>query len=526
MATYKQKPRVQHHVANDSEEISGTEQDWVMFNSARASNQPIERRLVNVVSDDEDWHVLSDNTNPVEEGIPSLESNSEFASGGSDCDSEPYYLLDQTARSIELLPEGQGNSPSQMPSHDGTGNFFDTKLSDESNHVSTSLVESEILTSRDDLDNEPTVSDQNGSVNTDKTSQDYDSIRPMGSSIRETLMSKVRNVFRIEEEVVSAINSQEQAHSNQIYHKFAESASSAAKFELGDLGNTNPIKSLANVGDENTNSTTYTTVTTQYIDTLPNQTFQENHSEKLPKTRLFDSSSPATSTSSIHRSNVVDGSITEKNASILTRFDNKLIVQKDPIAMNFTPTISNDMLNEIMISENSHSADHQNQQSTASQISSQSNRNSLLSTVWTTFCRITNNIIISDDTDPTHGDLSQTTIFASSNYNNGLASIITGTGENHYTYDSCHFPFGNHLALSELCPSLYNYTSSSSTPSTPSYHKKRNSIATSSNTARIFLTPVSSSTSLKSFTSRAGSDCGLESRVVRRSITLEAPLVL
>ncbi|CAG8609269.1 15779_t:CDS:2 [Funneliformis mosseae] len=523
MATYKQKPRIQHHVANHSEELSGSEQDWVMFNSARASNQPIERRLVNNVSDDEDWHVLSDNTNPVEESIPSLESNSEFASGGSDYDSEPYYVLDQTARSIELLPEVQGNSPSQMPSHDGTGKFFDTKLSDESNHVSTTnLADSDLLSTHDDLDNEPMVSDRNRSVNLDMTSQDNESIRPMGSVIKETWMSKVRNVFRIEEEVVSAINSQEQAQSNQIYHKFAESASSAAKFELGDLGNTNPIKSLANVGDENANSTTYTTVTTQYIDTFQNKTSQANHSEKLPVTRHFDSSSPATSTSSIHRSNDFDGSFTEKHASIITRFGNGLIVPKDPIDMNFAPTISKDMLNEMIMNENSHSADHQNQHSTTSR----SNKNSLLSTVWTTFRRITNNIIISDDTDPAHGELSQITKFASSNYNNGLASIITGTGENHYTYDSCHFPFGNHLALSDLCPSLHNYTSSSSTPSTPSYNKRRNSITTSSNTARIFLTPVSSSTSLKSFTSRAGSDCGLESRGVRRGKTIEAPLVL
>ncbi len=168
------------------------------------------------------------------------------------------------------------------------------------------------------------------------------------------------------------------------------------------------------------------------------------------------------------------------------------------------------------------SVSHQNQQS-KSQISS--DKNSLLSTVWTTFRRLTNNIIISDDIDPIHSDFSHLTF--ASNHNSGLASIITGTGENHYTYDSCYLPFGNHLALSELCPSFHNYTSSSSTPSASSYNKRRNSITTSSHTARIFRTPVSSSASLKSFTSRAGSDCGLESgRSVGRSTSLEAPLVL
>src|ERR1044072_5306030 len=137
MATYKQKlPRVKQHVTHDSEEA---EQEWVMFN---ASNKPIERRLVNNVSDDEDWHVLSDSS-PVEEGIPAFESNSEFAC--SDYDSEPYNVQDENARSVEFLPEGQDNSPSfvrKMPSHDGTGNFLDTTLSDGSNHdTPTSIID-------------------------------------------------------------------------------------------------------------------------------------------------------------------------------------------------------------------------------------------------------------------------------------------------------------------------------------------------------------------------------------------------
>jgi hypothetical protein len=168
------------------------------------------------------------------------------------------------------------------------------------------------------------------------------------------------------------------------------------------------------------------------------------------------------------------------------------------------------------------SADHQKQHSTT-------DKNSLLSTVWTTFCRITNNIIVPDDTDILSNDLSHPTnlTFASPNHNThntGLASIIMGTGENH---DTCYLPFGNHLTLSELCPSLHNYKSYYSSPSTPttSHSKRRNSVTSPSNTARIFLTPVSSSTSLKSFTSRAGSDCGLESGRGIRSTTLEAPLV-
>jgi hypothetical protein len=132
MATYKQKlPRVKH-VTHDSEE---SEQEWVLFN---ASNKPIERRLVNNVSEDEDWHVLSDSS-PVEEGTPVFESNSEFAC--SDYDSEPYYVQDENAHSVESLPE-QDNSPfvRKMPSHDGTGNFLDATLSDGSNHESSTSV--------------------------------------------------------------------------------------------------------------------------------------------------------------------------------------------------------------------------------------------------------------------------------------------------------------------------------------------------------------------------------------------------
>ncbi|RIA85388.1 hypothetical protein C1645_371743 [Glomus cerebriforme] len=465
MATYKQKlPRVQH-VERDSEE---SEQEWVMF---KAPNKPIERRLVNNVSDDEDWHVLSD-TSPVEEGIATFESNSEFASGGSDNDSEHYYAQDEASRSIESFLR-------KMPSHDGTGNFFNATHSDGPDHdLSTSLVDSnsaplDYVSSNSDQDNESLSRDLEESVMTSQDTRHTNTPISMGKNPRQSWITKFRNVFRGEDKVFLTIDSQEQTKaSQQIYHKFAESASSAANFELGDLGNTNPIKVLANVGNENANSTTYTTVTTQ--------------------------------------------------------FSSRLIMPKDPMAINFAPTISKDMLNEMISTENVNSADHQNQQS---QIPSQSDKNSLLSTFWTTFCRITNNIIVSDDIDPVPNDFSHPTnlTFASSNHNThstGLASIITG--ENHY--DTCYLPFGNHLTLSELCPSLHSYKnhySTSSTPSTSSYNKRRNSITSSSNTARIFLTPVSSSTSLKSFTSRAGSDCGLESgRGMGKSTNLEVPLVL
>jgi hypothetical protein len=252
--------------------------------------------------------------------------------------------------------------------------------------------------------------------------------------------------------------------------------------------------------------------------------------------------SPSSVSSASSSTSVVDGSRVEKHASIITRFSSRLIIQKDPMTINFPPTISKDMLNEMMTENNRYinckiiglnkselcthsclfSVDHQKQQS---QTPSQSDKNSLLSTVWTTFRRLTNNIIISDDTDSVPNDFANLAFTSPShNTNNtGLASIITG--ENHY--DTCYLPFGNHLTLSELCPSLHNYKShghysSSSAPSASSYNK-----TTTSSAARIFLTPVSSSTSLKSFTSRAGSDCGLESgRGIGRSTIIEAPLVL
>ncbi|GET01149.1 hypothetical protein GLOIN_2v1522941 [Rhizophagus clarus] len=451
MATYKQKlPRVQH-IEHDSEE---SEHEWVVYN---APNKPIEPRLVNNVSDDEDWHVLSD-TSLVEESIPTFESNSEFASGGSsDYDSEHNFAQDETSRSIESFIR-------KMPSHDGTGNFFNAQPFDGANNGDSNSALYRRTSSSSDQDNESVISHE--------TSQDIrhaNSPTPMERDSQKSWITKFRNVFR-------------------------------ANFELGDLGNTNPIKVLANVENENANSTTYTTVTTQYIDTLPNQSSQTNHLGKLP---------------------------TENHASIITRFSSRLIIPKDPMAINFPPTISKDMLNE-MITENVNSVDHQKQQT---QSTSRSDKNSLLSTVWTTFRRLTNNIIISDDTDSVPNDFANLAFTSSShnNHNTGLASIITG--ENHY--DTCYLPFGNHLTLSELCPPLHSYKShghysSSYTTSTSSYNnRRRNSITTSSNTARIFLTPVSSSTSIKSFTSRAGSDCGLESgRGIGRSTILETPLVV
>ena len=260
MATYKQKlPRFHVTRGSDSEE---SEQEWVKFTT---SNEPIERRLVNHVSDDvsdeEDWHVLSD-TSPVEGSIPSFESNSEITSCCSDYDSEPYYARDENVRSL-VLPEGQDNSPSlgrKMPSHDGTGNFFDTALSDGSSYdSSTSLMDSDPALRRHveakidhidstvssflDQSNEPLSKDLRDSIISDKASLDARHTIPTGrrfrSSIRESWITKFRNVFRIEEEDVLTPNSQEQITqaSQQIYHKFAESASTAAKFELGDLEN-------------------------------------------------------------------------------------------------------------------------------------------------------------------------------------------------------------------------------------------------------------------------------------------------
>jgi len=130
MATYKQKlPRVQH-IERDSEE---SEQEWVVFN---APSKPIERRVVNNVSDDEDWHVLSDTSNVEEGSIPTFESNSEFASGGSDCDSEHYIAQDETVRSIESFIR-------KMPSHDGTGNFS-TPFDRKNRKLSTDLEDSNL----------------------------------------------------------------------------------------------------------------------------------------------------------------------------------------------------------------------------------------------------------------------------------------------------------------------------------------------------------------------------------------------
>ncbi|CAG8809812.1 3346_t:CDS:1, partial [Racocetra fulgida] len=74
------------------------------------------------------------------------------------------------------------------------------------------------------------------------------------------------------------------------------------------------------------------------------------------------------------------------------------------------------------------------------QRTSQDDTNSLLSTVWTTFRRITNNIIVSNNSESSLNDntpYSSTPSFGSSGctHKGGLASIITGSGESYYPYD-------------------------------------------------------------------------------------------
>ncbi|CAG8793288.1 2529_t:CDS:2 [Gigaspora margarita] len=482
MATYKQKPvRPQtHYVSSDSEEASGSDQEWVVFHGDRSS---LDRKPVNPSSDD-DWHVLSDNLSPTEESLVVSESNSEFA---SDYDSEP----DQAQEHAEDFVNQ--DYIDQTPSRDGVENFTETFsdiyfASNETNNFSPEFEENHTSEATNPNITEPDVFEyktQSQNVNISETRG-----RTLGSA-RDSLMSTLRNVFRIEEEVVSII---EREQPPQVYQRLAESASANAKFELGDLGMMNPIKSLANVNNENINV----------------------HSEKKQVQSL--------QLSTINSTPISYTRLSSGNASIITRLGSRPNVPKDPMAVKFSPTIPKDTINNILTNNNMNS--HDNQATSNSRHTSQNDTNSLLSTVWTTFRRITNNIIISNDSESYHNEnipYPSNLPFGSSSrtHLSGLASIITGPGESHYAYDACYPPFGNHLTLSDLCPSLYNIPSTT----TVAQHACSGSSIPPSNAARKLLTPVSSSASLQSFTSRGGSDCGRESGR-ERSTSLEVPLVM
>ncbi|CAG8617530.1 3702_t:CDS:2 [Cetraspora pellucida] len=414
MATYKQKPlRLQtHYASSDSEEASGSDQEWVVFPGDRSSSKSLDRKIGNPSSDD-DWHVLSDNLSPTEEGLTASESNSELI---SDNDSEQYQAQEYDTHFAEDIVSQ--DYIGQMPSHDGVGNFKDEVFSDidftpiETNSFSTESEENHNSEAANPNITGADAFDQNQNIHHSSLSETKG--RTLGSA-RDSLISTLRHVFRIEEEVVSLI---EREQPPQVYQRLAESASANAKFELGDLGVMNPIKSLANVNNENATD------------------HSENQGQSLQSSIIDNIPISYTRLSS-------------GNASIITRLGSRPNVLKDPMAVKFPPTIPRGAINDILTNS------HDNQATSNSQHTSQDDTNSLLSTVWTTFRRITNNIIISNDSESSHNDntpYSSALSYGSSSHTHkgGLASIITGSGENYYTYDACYPPFGNHLTLSDL----------------------------------------------------------------------------
>ncbi|CAG8663954.1 13422_t:CDS:1, partial [Racocetra fulgida] len=235
MATYKQKPlRFQtHYATSDSEEASGSDQEWVVFPGDRSSSKSLDRKIGNPSSDD-DWHVLSDNLSPTEEGLTASESNSELI---SDNDSEPYQAQEYDAHSAEDS-EGIVNQDyiGQMPSHDGVGNFNDEAFSDvdftpiEQNNFSTESEENHNCEATNPNITGSDAFDQSQNV---RQASIFETKGGTLGSARDSLISTLRHVFRIEEEVVSLI---EREQPPQVYQRFGESASANAKFELGDLG--------------------------------------------------------------------------------------------------------------------------------------------------------------------------------------------------------------------------------------------------------------------------------------------------
>jgi hypothetical protein len=80
---------------------------------------------------------------------------------------------------------------------------------------------------------------------------------------------------------------------------------------------------------------------------IPSHNPQTNYLEKIPAPMTHLPSSASSASSSRHSSNIVN----EKHASIVTRFNSRLIMQKDPMTINFAPTISKGMLNEMISTE-------------------------------------------------------------------------------------------------------------------------------------------------------------------------------
>ncbi|CAG8604078.1 706_t:CDS:2 [Ambispora gerdemannii] len=489
MATYKQNPiRIQRHLASsDSEENSASE--WFVFGARTAKREPRPVQLsrnntTNTVSEDDEWHMLSDETSPVDENSSVLEGISDVSSSGSGFNSEVEVVVNESHDIVQRSP-----TPIRftrlMPSHDGTGDFSNPT---ESN-VSISHPNSSMPNSLHGKIN----SKRRESVGSNEQSKDNSSRR---SGIFKNELTTL--TLRVLEDPNLACQD---------------------RTSWNNFPKTEPISSSA-AASSSAKSTIITTTNNNASSSRGNSLNYAN-SRRPSFTPLFDLS---VSVPSGRNHEHHDTRYSEHNSPNISRLANNIMNSREALSINFLPTIDKGTFNEILTNKNEIP--------------------SILSAVWMSFCRFTSNIINADV--ELYNDISLATArsleSSNNNFGGGLASIIAETGENRYTYDACYLPFGNHLTFTDLGyfplgerDNIFSHKHQSNvnTKSEGNLNRirARNFFNRCDNTgsdcgSESRLKPRSRSLSLRNFFNRrnsSGSDCGLENaRVV--SNTIEHPV--
>ncbi|CAG8582111.1 3602_t:CDS:2 [Paraglomus occultum] len=485
MATYKQKShiiRTRPSPSSDSEESSSEE--WVVFNDNKSRNSayrasaPVTRAttipLYNTTSSDDEWHVLSDSTSPVDESNPTLDAYSDSNGGLSGFESEIDVVHDES----EFYTESSGAEDvvcsfhGQLPLHDGAGNFCDTieeygdgmdshiVYSNEGNSSIITETESDISNLEHTAVDSTQTHTQRSSSTSHAASANTDNRNANKTRKRDSWKYLLKNVFKLEDPVKSSSNSQGESGRDDL-----------EKVKFGE--------------GKRTNST--------YI---PDSSDSVN-------SRIFSSGRPNNDRSNSSGSRGTP----ERRTPIFNRFGDLSTLSRDSNIQN------ENAVDSAVGSENG--------------FQNQDDASSILSTVWSTVRRLTSSIITPEsdiDFTNTGSFATPSSSSATSTYPHftasGLASIVSGTGENQYTYDGCYLPFGNHLTLSELGGLSRNdrdemirrtegvryggyggYRGAVRTPANTAVgrSKKRSLVDKSETCTKRLLTPVSSSTSLASF---------------------------
>ncbi|CAG8464460.1 3718_t:CDS:2 [Paraglomus brasilianum] len=536
MATYKQKTHIipaRPPPSSDSEESSSEE--WVVFNDNKSRNSayrastPATRAttipLYNPTSSDDEWHVLSDSASPIDESNPTFDTFSDSNGGLSGFESEIDAAVHDES---EFYTESSGAEDTvwsfhgQLPLHDGAGNFCDTieegreygdgmdSNVEFDNGRNSSIVretESDISNlEHGTLYSSATSTPHTASANADNRDGN-NSTNIIQPRKRDSWKHLFKNVFKLEDAVKSNDNSQGENDRDDL-----------EKVKFGG-GWTNSAYTQTSLPDSINSSSALSHPATRHHET--SSSIRDTTPESV-NSRIFSSERPNDQSNS-------SGSrgTPERRNPIFNRFSDLRTLSRDSNIQN------ENAVDAGVGSENN----FQKNQDDAS---------SILSTVWSTVRRLTSSIITpeSDIDFPNTGSFAtHSSSSAASTYPlyphytaSGLASIVSGTGENQYTYDGCYLPFGNHLTLSELGGLSRNdrdemirrtegvrygggyggYRGGARAPANTVVRSKKRSLVDRSETStKRLLTPVSSSASLASFVSRSGSECGMESVGIR-----------